>query len=126
MNKCKDVVKALGSKTIAKIIDLADVYHSDNIDKVAEDFIQSSGIKNGNFDNVKKCEYSMPTYWDIGKVYKRLVIKIMQTENLNAAAAVIKVYNSFVSEKIDNYNSNFYYDTPEYIFQCYLQGKVLE
>lgn len=35
-----DVVNALEKERIEKIYDLADVYHSDNIDRVSEDFIE--------------------------------------------------------------------------------------
>ena len=52
-----DVVNTLGKKRIEKIYDLADVYHSDNIDRVSDDFIVESGMKEGNFDNVKACGY---------------------------------------------------------------------
>lgn len=121
-NTRQDVVNALGKTRIAKIIDLADVYHSDNIDKVADDFIRDSDIKNGNFDNVKDCKYTIPTFWDIGKVYKRLVLRIAEDENINFAEAVLKAYNSFVSPKIDDYNSSFYYDNPELIFRVYKTG----
>lgn len=30
--------------------------------------------------------------------------------------ALIKVYNSFLSEKIDDYNSSMYYENPFYLF----------
>ena len=43
---------------------LADVYHSDNIDH-GDDFIVESGMKEGNFDNVKACGYAIPSHWDI-------------------------------------------------------------
>ena len=33
----------LGKDLITKIYDLADVYHSDNIDRVSEDFIEAAG-----------------------------------------------------------------------------------
>lgn len=64
-----DVAKYV-RKTYWKIYDLADVYHSDNIDRVSDDFIVESGMKEGNFDNVKACGYAIPSHWDIGKVYK--------------------------------------------------------
>lgn len=35
-----------------KIYGLADIYHSDNIDRVSEDFIEEAGITFGSFDNV--------------------------------------------------------------------------
>lgn len=54
-NKRNVVVNAIGKKQIEKIYDLADIYHSDNIERVSDDFIEQSGIKEGNFDNVKEC-----------------------------------------------------------------------
>ena len=36
-NTRADVVNALGKKRLDKIYDLADIYHSDNIDRVSED-----------------------------------------------------------------------------------------
>ena len=68
------VVNALGKKWLQKIYELADVYHSDNIDRVSDDFIEESGITEGNFDNVGTARYAIPSHWDIGKVYKRLVL----------------------------------------------------
>ena len=75
-NERKYVVNKLGKKQLEKIYDLADVYHSDNIDRVADDLITDHNITNGSFDNVAECEYSIPTHWDIGKVYKRLILAV--------------------------------------------------
>lgn len=41
-NTRADVVNALGKKRLEKIYDLADIYHSDNIDRVSEDFIKEA------------------------------------------------------------------------------------
>jgi hypothetical protein len=60
---------------------LADVYHSDNIDRVSDDFIVEPGMKEGNFDNVKACGYAIPSHWNIGKVYKRLIKGVADQEN---------------------------------------------
>ena len=51
-NTRADVVNALGKKRLEKIYDLADVYHSDNIDRVSDDFIEECKITKGNSDNV--------------------------------------------------------------------------
>ena len=67
------VVNVLGRKRIAKIYDLADVYHSDNIEQVSDDFISSAQIPVGDFDNISTAKYAIPSHWDIGKVYKRLI-----------------------------------------------------
>ncbi len=125
-NKRAFTVNKLGKELIQHIYELADVYHSDNIDKVANDFINKAGIINGDFDNVKACKYSLPTYFDIGKVYSRLVLSVAKNENIKIADAVIKVYNSFISEKIDDYNSAFYYDTPQNMLIYYYEGMPYE
>ena len=72
-NERVEVVNQLGKKRLAKIYELADIYHSDNIDRVSDDFIREAGIQTGTFDNVKTCGYAIPSHWDIGKVYKRLI-----------------------------------------------------
>ena len=81
-NTRADVVNTLGKKRLEKIYDLADIYHSDNIDRVSEDFIEEAQIKQGNFDNVGECQYAIPTYWDIGKVYKRLIKQVAEKEKI--------------------------------------------
>lgn len=124
-NTRKDIVNQLGKKRIEKIYDLADVYHCDNIERVSEDFIEEAKIKQGNFDNVKMCGYTIPSCWDIGKVYKRLIKQVAQEEEKAVVDALIEVYNSFISPKIDDYNSSVYYENPSYIFECYREKKML-
>ena len=124
-NKRKDVVNALGKKNLFKIYDLADVYHSDNIDRVSDDFIKVAEIVTGTFDNLKACQYSIPSHWDIGKVYKRLIKSVAEYEKIDVIDALLKVYNSFLSDKIDDYNSSMYYENPSYLLECYLENKVI-
>ena len=124
-NTRADVVNALGKNRLEKIYELADVYHSDNIDRVSDDFIEEASIKNGGFDNVKECKYAIPSYWDIGKVYKRLIKSVAAEEKTGIIDALMKVYNSFISNKIDDYNSSMYYENPSYLLECYLEDKVI-
>ena len=124
-NTRADIVNALGRKRIEKIYDLAHVYHSDNIERVSQDFIEEAEIQPGSFDNVGECGYAIPTYWDIGKVYKRLIKMVAKDEKISIIDALFKVYNSFISPKIDDYNSSVYYENPSYIFECYKQNKML-
>lgn len=124
-NKQSDVVNALGKNRITKIYDLADIYHSDNIERVSRDFIDEANITPGNFDNVAACRYSIPTCWDIGKVYKRLIKMTAEDEKSSIVDALMKVYNSFISDKIDDYNSSVYYENSSYIFECYKENKML-
>lgn len=120
-----DVVNQLGKERLERIYDLADVYHCDNIERVCDDFVEEAQIKDGTFDNVGDCKYAIPTYWDIGKVYKRLIKQVSIQENITVIDALIKVYNSFISSKIDDYNSSVYYENPSYIFECFQEGKML-
>ena len=120
-----DVVNQLGKERLERIYDLADVYHCDNIDQVSDDFIEEAQIKNGTFDNVGECKYAIPSHWDIGKVYKRLIKQVAENEKISIINALIKVYNSFISAKIDDYNSSVYYENPSYIFESYKENQIL-
>ena len=124
-NERKYVVNKLGKKQLEKIYDLADIYHCDNIDSVSEHFIEECQIETGNFDNVGECRYSVPTHWDIGKVYKRLILQVARDEKIGVIDALLKVYHSFLGLKIDDYNSSVYYENPSYLFQCYKENKML-
>lgn len=119
------VVNALGKERLEKIYDLADVYHSDSLDRVSDDFIREAGIGTGEFDNVADCGYTIPSHWDIGKVYKRLIKMAAQAENKGVIDTLMEVYNSFISPKIDDYNSSVYYENPSYIFEPYREGRML-
>jgi len=123
-NTKKTVVEQLGEEKIKKIYKLAEVYHCENIDKVADEFIEEANIKIGIYDNISNCKYNVPTYWDIGKVYKRLIIMVNNDEQ-KYIETLIEVLSSWIIEKIDNYNSSMYYENPDYIYECYIEGKVL-
>ena len=124
-NTRADIVNALGKSRVEKIYDLADVYHCDNIDRVSDDFIRKAGVKEGKFDNVGTCQYAIPTHWEIGKVYRRLIKQVAENEKISVIDALMEVYNSFISQKIDDYNSSVYYENPSYLFECYKQNKML-
>ena len=120
-----DVVDKLGKTRISKIYELGDVYHCDNIDSVSDYFIADANIHMGEFDNLSDCGYALPSYWDIGKVYKRLVKMVAEDEKIETVDALMEVYSSFISLKIDDYNSSVYYENPNYIFECYKENKIL-
>lgn len=124
-NRNRVVVNALGEKVLQKIYGLADVYHSENIEKIATEFLEEAGVENGTFD-ITNVKYDVPTFWDMGKVYKRLIIKVSGDHSEDYIRTLILVYNSWISERIDNYNSSFYYSSPDYIYQSYLYGEALD
>ena len=123
-NRNRVVVNALGEERLSKIYKLADIYHSDNIARVADDLIKECQIENDYFD-ITNVKYAVPTYWDIAKVYKRLIISVSQDNPKQYIKTLITVYNSWIADKIDDYNSSFYYEPSECHYQSYLTGKAL-
>lgn len=122
-NKRGEVVKALGKETINHIYSYADVFHSDLIDKVADEFIERSELKTGDYDNVGKCKYNVPDYWDIGEVYSRL-IEDCYKDGDDLIQILMDVYSSWISDAISNYNSDMFYQPRDYIYECYKEGKI--
>jgi hypothetical protein len=119
------VVNTIGKEDLQHIFELADVYHSENMDKLSFELTEKHNIENGIFDNVSNARYSIPTHWDIGKVYKRLIIAISKKENKPLIDTLLEVYNSWLSRKIEDFNSSVYYESPDYLFQSYLKGETL-
>jgi len=119
------VVNAIGKDDLQHFFDLADVYHSENIDKLSFELAEKHKMENGIFDNVANAKYSVPTHWDIGKVYKRLIISVSIKEDKPLIDALSEVYNSWLSRKIEDFNSSVYYESPDYLFQSYLRGDNL-
>lgn len=58
-------------------------------------------------------------------MYKRLIKQVAEDEKINVVDALFQVYRSFLSNKIDDYNSSVYYENPSYLFECYKQNKML-
>ena len=116
------IVNAIGRDGLQHIFDLADVYHSENIDKLTFELIKKHKIEPGYFDNIANAKYSIPTHWDIGKVYKRLIIDVSAVENKPLIDTLFPVYNSWLSRKIEDFNSSVYYESPQYLLQSYITG----
>ena len=85
------------------------------------------GLKNGGYDNVSACHYELPDYWTVGEVYERLIEDICE-ENYDIDFIVdtlIKVYSSWIDKAISNYKSDFFYQSRQYIFECWKAGDVI-
>lgn len=118
------VVKYLGKDTINRIYKHADVFHCEPIEKVADEFIHSCAIPVDSFDNIGKCRYEVPDYWTIGEVYERLIEDISENSERNMIEWIMEVYSSWIDDAISNYNTDFYYQSREYISECYKEGKI--
>lgn len=128
-----EIVKQIGEITLARIFSHADVLHCELLEKNAEEFEKRCNITKGNFDNVSKCKYNVPASWAIGKVYARLIEDCTKANDCNKCEnnadivkVLIEVYTSWIDEKISNYNTDFFYQNREYIYECYKANEVLE
>lgn len=119
-----DVIKLLGDDTLKRIYNYADVFHCEPIEKVAYDFITACHIPVGDYDNVAKCRYEIPDYWVIGEVYERLIEDLKKDLDKNVIACLKDVYLSWINDAISNYNTDFYYQSREYIYECLKEGQV--
>lgn len=120
--KRSNLINILGEKIIDRIYRNADVLHCEVIDAVADRYIELLSVPDGDFDNVSKCKYAVPDYWSIGAVYERLIEDV--SEDITAKA-IIMIYTSWISDAISNYNTDFYYQSRDYIKECYLENRIL-
>ena len=120
-----EVVRLLGETVIGRIYEYADVFHCEPIEKTADEFITEYGLPQGNYDNVVACHYTVPDYWTIGEVYERLIEDVAGEKETEVIPKLVEVYTSWVDAAISDYNTDFYYQSREYIAACYREGKVL-
>lgn len=118
------IVKYLGKDTIKRIYQYADVFHCEPIEKVADEFIHSCNIPVDSFDNIEKCRYEVPDYWTIGEVYERLIEDISEYSESSLIECIVEVYSSWIDSVISNYNTDFFYQSREYISECYKEGRI--
>lgn len=117
------VVDFLGIEALERIYDYSDVFHCEPIEKVAAEFIDGYKITDGNFDNVDDCKYLVPDYWVMGEVYERLIEDCYADKDM--VTGIWEVYHSWIDEAISDYNTDFYYQSRDYIAACYMKGMIL-
>lgn len=119
----RDVTEYLGIDNITQIYEYADVFHCEPIEKVASDWSEECHITEGDFDNVARCQYRVPDYWEIGEVHERLIED--SYEDYEIIQGIWEVYHSWIEPHISDYNTDFYYQSRDYIAACYKKGEVL-
>lgn len=124
-NRRADIMKILGDNEIERQLNLADVNHCLSFEQVSDEIIEFFNIKDGSFDSVATCKYTVPSVQSIGKVYQRLIVDTIRNGE-SLSKKIIEVFNSFISDEISNFNSSVYYSNPDYLKHSYLQGELLE
>ena len=124
-NHRADVVSALGKDVLARYLELADVYHCEPIENTIADLIEKRGIIEGSFDNMVG-NFNVPTVFDIAKVYKRLIVNVAENSGITPVDALCEVYASWISDKISDYGSSMFYESPEYLYLSYVEGEPIK
>ncbi len=121
-NHRADVIKYFSEEDIKRELEMADLNHTLSFEQVSDEIVEDYKISEGKFDTVKECKYSIPSVLSIGRVYQQLVLSVNQG---NTAETLRKVFSSFISDEISDFNSNVYYSNPDYILKSYEADELL-
>lgn len=123
-NHRADIVTAIGEKGIEKLLYDAEVNHCLSFEQVSDEVIDYYQIEQGDFDTISNCKYSIPSFLDIGKLYSIMIEDCAkQGEELKE---LIKIFTSFISDEISDFNTDLYYQNPDYLECSYREGKLLD
>ena len=124
-NRDKDIVSKLSDNALKHQLKAAGVNHCLSFEQVSDEWIEEYQIPEGIYDNISTCRYEVPTVTAIGRVYQTLILDVMDLYE-NIIDTIRKVYSSFISEEISNYNSSVYYSNPDYLRCSYEEGSLLD
>ena len=123
-NRRGAIVRALGEKGVEKELYDAEVNHCLSFEQVSDELIERYGIKNGDFDTITGCAYTIPGFMDIGSLYCLLIEDC--AEPGKEVQELIRIFTSFISDEISDFNTDLYYQNPDYLEWSYREGKLLE
>ena len=118
------ITEALGKKGIEKLLYDAEVNHCLSFEQVSDEVIEQYSISNGNFDTITECEYTVPSFLDIGKLYSIMIEDCAAPGR--EADELMKIFSSFISDAISNFRSDVYYQNPSYLECSYKAGYLLD
>ena len=123
-NKPKDIVAKISDSELIHELKVASVNHCLSFEQICDEWIEKFHIQNGKFENISECKYNVPTETSIGRVYQTLISNVCESDE-ELSSTIRRVYNSFISDEISNFNSNVYYSNPDYIKCSYEAGELL-
>ena len=124
LNHRGDIVKTIGKDGIEKLLYDAEVDHCLSFEQVSDEVIDYYKIENGSFDTISDCKYSIPRYLNIVKHYS-IMIEDCAKEG-EEVKELINIFSSFISDKISEFNTDLYYQNPDYLEWSYREGKLLD
>ena len=123
-NKRGVIVKALGKDGIEKQLYDAEVNHCLSFEQVCDEVVEQYQIAKGDFDTITGCKYTSPSYQDIGKLYSIMIEDC--AEPGKEVEDLIHIFTSFISDGISNFQSDLYYQNPNYLECSYKAGYLLD
>lgn len=123
-NKRKEVVNALGEQGIAKQLYDAQVNHCLSFEQVSEELIKQYQISEGDFDTISDCKYKIPSFMAIGKLYSHMIQDCSETGE--EVKELFKIFNSFISDEISDFQTGVYFENPSYLEHSYRAGYLLD
>lgn len=123
-NRRSTIVDILGKKELKRQLEIAEVNHCLSFEQVSDEIIEYFNIKDGDFDSIGMCKYTVPSIQAIGKEYQRLIMDVINKDS-EVVTVMYDVFKSFISDEISDFNSSVYYSSPQYLKYSYLEGKLL-
>lgn len=122
-NRRGDIVAAMDDDCLKHQLEYADVNHSLPFERVSDELIAECGIKEGTYDTITGCKYSIPTPTSIGSVYAALSAGTGEEDTVKS---IRNVFGSFISDEISDFANGVYYQNPSYLLESYKAGRLLK
>lgn len=123
-NKRGVITGILGKKGIEKLLYDAEADHCLSFEQVSDEVIEQYRISNGDFDTITECKYTVPGFMDIGKLYSIMIEDCAKPGK--EVEELIKIFSSFISDKISDFHTDVYYQNPSYLECSYEAGYLLD
>lgn len=111
-NSRKSIVERIGKEGLLRLISLSDVNHCLPFEQVSDELIEDYQIKEGTFDTISNCKYSVPSVMRIGRVYARLVETISKSKDAYGET-LYEVMTSSLPDAISDFNSSLFFAPVE-------------
>lgn len=123
-NKRGVIAGAFGKSGIEKQLNDAEVNHCLSFEQVSDEMIEQYKIPMGSFDTITECKYPVPSFLDIGKLYSIMIEDCAEPEK--EVDELLKIFSSFISDKISDFQTDIYYQNPSYLECSYKEGCLLD
>ena len=106
------VANTIGKDELFHLISCANVLHSENSQKVEDEWIENYKLVRSDFDITdvdQELAGIIPTPLEMGAVYQRLILDTSDGEE-DYVEGILRVYNNEICDTIDNYNCSAFYE----------------